>query len=52
MNTKAHKYQIREFVGNEYSKRLGRRLRTYKDARRIVSILKKQGREVFCTAAS
>lgn len=52
MNTKAHKYQVREFVGNDYSKRLGRRLRTYKEARRIVSMLKREGREVFCTSAS
>lgn len=52
MNTKAHKYQVREFVGNDYSKRLGRRLRTYKEARRVVSMLKREGREVFCTSAS
>ena len=40
-------YQVREFVGNRYSKQLGRRLRTRKDALRIVRLLKIQGRDVF-----
>ena len=40
-------YQVREFVGNCYSKQLGRRLRERTDALRVVRILKKQGREVF-----
>ena len=40
-------YQVREFVGNQYSKQLGRRLRERTDALRVVRILKKQGREVF-----
>ena len=41
------RYQVREFVGNDYSKQLGRRLRSREDASRIVKILKKAGREVF-----
>ena len=40
-------YQVREFIGNRYSKQLGRRLRTRKDALRIVRLLKRQGRDVF-----
>ena len=40
-------YEIREYVGNEYSKQLGRRLRTRTDALRVVRLLKKAGREVF-----
>ena len=40
-------YQVREFVGNKYSKQLGRRLRARTDALRLVKLLKKQGREVF-----
>ncbi len=42
-------YQVREFTGNEYSKQLGRRLRTRTDALRIVRLLKKAGREVFAS---
>jgi hypothetical protein len=41
------RYEVREFTGNEYSKRLGRRLRTRDEASRIVKILKKQGRQAF-----
>ena len=40
-------YQVREFIGNGYSKQLGRRLRERTDALRIVRLLKKQGREVL-----
>ena len=40
-------YQVREFVGSEYSKQLGRRLRTKQQASSIVKILKKDGRQVF-----
>jgi hypothetical protein len=40
-------YQIREFVGNGFSKQLGRRLRNRSDAIRIVKALKKEKREVF-----
>lgn len=40
-------YQVREFISNEYSKQLGRRLRERTDALRIVRLLKKQGREVL-----
>lgn len=40
-------YQVREFIGNGYSKQLGRRLRERTDALRLVRLLKKQGREVF-----
>lgn len=40
-------YQVREFIGAEYSKQLGRRLRERTDALRVARLLKKQGREVF-----
>lgn len=40
-------YQVREFVGNEYSKQLGRKLRDKKSASKIVKMLKKQKRVVF-----
>lgn len=40
-------YEVREFVGNAYSKQLGRRLRTKEQAGRIVRLLKNSGREVF-----
>ena len=43
------RYEVREFNGNEYSKQLGRRLRTRMEASRIVRILKKQGRSVFAS---
>jgi H2-forming N5,N10-methylenetetrahydromethanopterin dehydrogenase-like enzyme len=43
------RYQVREFIGNEYSKQLGRRLRTREQAGRIVKMLKKQGRAVFAS---
>ena len=42
-------YEVREFVGGEYSKALGRRLRERADALRLVRLLKKQGREVFAS---
>jgi hypothetical protein len=41
------RYEVREFVGNNYSKQLGCRLRTREQAGRIVRLLKKQGRMVF-----
>ena len=47
MNKTKNLYQIREFIGNGYSKQLGRRLRERTDALRIIRILKKQGREVL-----
>lgn len=48
MNSKTSSlYQVREFVGNSYSKQLGRRLRKRVDAGRIVRILEGQGRIVF-----
>lgn len=40
-------YQVREFIGTEYSKQLGGRLRERTDAQRLVRLLKKQGRTVF-----
>lgn len=40
-------YQVREFVGADYSKQLGRRLRERADALRVVRLLKKQGRNAF-----
>lgn len=42
-------YEIREYKGNEYSKQLGRRLRTRSEASRIVKILKADKREVFAS---
>ena len=51
--TKTRKlYEVREYVGNAYSKQLGRRLRERKDALRIVRMLKNQGREVFASPMS
>lgn len=51
--TKTRKlYEVREFIGNYYSKQIGRRLRERKDALRIVRLLKKQGREVFASPMS
>lgn len=41
------RYEIREFNGNEYSKRLGGRLRTRAEANRVVKILKATGRAAF-----
>lgn len=49
MNKTRNMYQVREFIGNSYSKQLGRLLRDRSDAMRIVKILKKQGREVFAS---
>lgn len=40
-------YEVREFVGSEYSKALGCKLRDRADALRLVRLLKKKGREVF-----
>jgi hypothetical protein len=40
-------YQVREFIGGDYSKQLGLRLRERTDALRLVRLLKKQGRDVF-----
>lgn len=45
-------YEVREFIGNKYSKQLGRRLRERTDALRLVRLLKKQGREVFASPMS
>lgn len=42
-------YEVREFVGNDYSKQLGRRLRCRTDAMRIVKALKRSGRNVFAS---
>lgn len=51
MSTKTRTlYQVREFVGNDYSKQLGRRLRCRTDALRIVKTLKRSGRNVFASA--
>ena len=48
MTIKARKlYTVREFVGNNFSKQLGRRLRERGDALRIVRLLKNQGRDVL-----
>jgi len=52
MTKTAKLYQVREFVGSDYSKQLGRRLRARSEALRLVRLLKKQGREVFATSAS
>lgn len=41
------RYEVREYIGSEYSKKLGRRLRTREQAGRIVRILTKAGRSVF-----
>lgn len=41
------RYEIREYIGSEYSKKLGRRLRTREQAGRIVRLLKKAGRAAF-----
>lgn len=40
-------YTVREFIGSEYSRQLGRRLRTRAAANQIAKALKKQGRSVF-----
>ena len=40
-------YQVREYVGAQYSRQLGRKLRSRTDALRLVKRLKKQRREVF-----
>jgi hypothetical protein len=49
---KVTRYQIREYVGNDYSVILGRRLRTRKEASCSLKILKKQGRKVFASKMS
>lgn len=40
-------YQVREYVGSEYSRQLGAKLRARSDALRIAKRLKRQGRTVF-----
>lgn len=47
MSKQVTRYQIREFVGSNYSRKLGRRLRTREQAVRIVKMLRKAGRDVF-----
>jgi len=47
MSKQVTRYQIREFVGSDYSRQLGRRLRTREQAVRIVKMLRKAGRDVF-----
>lgn len=42
-------YQVREFIGNDYSKQLGCKLRDRSVAQRLVRLLKKQGRNVFAS---
>lgn len=45
-------YQVREFVGAGYSKPLGAKLRTWRQARRIARRLSHQGREIFLAPIS
>lgn len=45
------RYEIREFPGLSYSKRLGRRLRTRPEATRALRLLRKLGR-TECYAAA
>lgn len=40
-------YEIREYVGNEYSKQIGFKLRTKKRVNRILRRLKHQNRELI-----
>ena len=40
-------YQVREFIGSDYSIQLGIKLRDRKSALRIAKILKKSGREII-----
>lgn len=40
-------YTVREFIGSEYSRQLGRRLRNRPEAQKIAKALKKAGRTVF-----
>lgn len=47
MTKQVTRYEVREYIGNDYSKQIGRRLRTRQDASRIVKILKSSGRSVF-----
>jgi len=50
MNTKTRTmYQVREFIGSNYSKQLGWKLRDRSVAMRLVRLLKKQGRTVFAS---
>ena len=49
MSKTRNMYEVREFIGNDYSKALGRRIRERTDALRVVRILKKQGRDVFAS---
>jgi hypothetical protein len=41
------RYEVREFVGAEYSQRLGAKLRPRARAARLVRALRRAGREVF-----
>lgn len=45
-------YQVREFIGSNYSKQLGRRLRDRASAGRVARLLRKQGRQVFIAPLS
>lgn len=47
MNKQRKLYQVREWVGNEYSKQLGFKLRSRASSARIVKELKMAGRSVF-----
>lgn len=44
---KVSRYEIREFIGQSYSKSLSPKLRTRERATKLVKRLRKQGREVF-----
>ena len=52
MNKTKKLYEIREFVGNNYSKSLGRKLRDRSAAIKIKNRLKKQKREIFISPIS
>jgi hypothetical protein len=43
------RYEVREYVGSDYSKPLGQKLRGRSASLRIVRRLKKCGREVFAS---
>lgn len=47
MTKQVTRYEVREYIGNDYSRQIGCRLRTRQDAGRIVKILKAAGRSVF-----
>lgn len=40
-------YQVREWVGNEYSKTLGTKLRVASQAKKLIKRLRSRGRIVF-----